>query len=151
MVVLGDGAELETWALDLARGPPCASPLTRPGGGSPLHAFAATSLGMDGPTRVDDQGSVEKVRAAAERLAARVRAVEDRVEAMRLDRAWEMKPLLDGRAVMRTANVKGGPVMKAFTERLIDWQLENPEGTVEQASAFVRDIADEVKETAGEK
>ena len=41
--------------------------------------------------------------------------------------------------------------MKAFTERLIDWQLENPEGTVEQASAFVRDIADEVKETAGEK
>ena len=151
VVVLGDGAELETWALDLARGPPCASPLTRPGGGSPLHAFAATSLGMDGPTRVDDQGSVEKVRAAAERLAARVRAVEDRVEAMRLDRAWEMKPLLDGRAVMQTANVKGGPVMKAFTERLIDWQLENPEGTVEEASAFVRDIADEVKETAGEK
>ena len=82
---------------------------------------------------------------------AQRRAVEDRVEAMRLDRAWEMKPLLDGRAVMQTANVKGGPVMKAFTERLIDWQLENPEGTVEEASAFVRDIADEVKETAGEK
>ena len=66
VVVLGDGAELETWALDLARTPAVRVAPTRPGGGSPLHAFAATSLGMDGPTRVDDQGSVEKVRAAAE-------------------------------------------------------------------------------------
>ena len=50
VVVLGTGAELESWAVELARGPPCASPLvagggSSPGGGSPLHAFAATSLG----------------------------------------------------------------------------------------------------------
>ena len=35
--------------------------------------------------------------------------------------------------------------MKAFTDRLVDWQLEHPGGAKEEAEAFVRSIAEEVK------
>jgi tRNA nucleotidyltransferase (CCA-adding enzyme) len=152
VVVLGTGAELESWAVELARGPPCASPLvagggSSPGGGSPLHAFAATSLGEAGPARFDDtRGSGARVRAAADALARRVRAVEDAVAAAGLEGCWDAKPALDGKAVMRAAGLtKGGPAMKAFTDRLVDWQLEHPGGGKEEAEAFVRSIAEEVK------
>ena len=150
VVTLGEGAELETWAVELARGPPCAANLQSGGGdgrggGSPLHAFAATSLGAAGPCRSDDGGKGALVRASAAALASRMAEVEALVEAMRLERCWETKPLLDGRAVMQTAGCKGGPVMKAFSEKLVDWQLANPEGTAEQARAFVASVAEATK------
>ena len=71
--------------------------------------------------------------------------VESLVEAMRLEGCWETKPLLDGREVMRTAGCKGGPIMKAFSEKLVDWQLANPKGTAEQARAFVASVAEATK------
>jgi tRNA nucleotidyltransferase (CCA-adding enzyme) len=150
VVTLGEGAELAPWAIELARGPPCAANLTSgggdgSGGGSPLHAFAATSLGAAGPCRSDDGGKGALVRNSAAALASRVAAVENRVEALRLENCWSQKPLLDGRAVMETAGCKGGPVMKAFAEKLVDWQLANPEGTAEQARAFVASVAEETK------
>ena len=46
---------------------------------------------------------------------------------------------------METAGCKGGPVMKAFSEKLVDWQLANPEGTPEQARAFVASVAEATK------
>ena len=46
---------------------------------------------------------------------------------------------------MQIADIKGGPVMKAFSEKLVDWQLEFPNGTKEEAEAFVKDIAEGVK------
>ena len=70
---------------------------------------------------------------------------EARVAALRLEECWSAKPLLDGRAVMETAGCKGGPVMKAFSEKLVDWQLANPEGTPEQARAFVASVAEATK------
>lgn len=150
VVTLGEGAELEAWAVELARGPPCAANLRSGGGdgrggGSPLHAFAATSLGAAGPCRSDDGGKGDVVRAAAAALAERVAATEARVAALRLEECWSAKPLLDGRAVMETAGCKGGPVMKAFSEKLVDWQLANPEGTPEQARAFVASVAEATK------
>ena len=150
VVTLGEGAELEAWAVELARGPPCAANLLcgggdGRGGGSPLHAFAATSLGAAGPCRSDDGGKGDVVRAAAAALAERVAATEARVAALRLEECWSAKPLLDGRAVMETAGCKGGPVMKAFSEKLVDWQLANPEGTPEQARAFVASVAEATK------
>ena len=150
VVTLGEGAELETWAVELARGPPCAANLLSGGGdgrggGSPLHAFAATSLGAAGPCRSDDGGKGALVRASAAALASRVAEVESLVEAMRLEGCWETKPLLDGREVMRTAGCKGGPIMKAFSEKLVDWQLANPKGTAEQARAFVASVAEATK------
>lgn len=85
------------------------------------------------------------MRAAAAALAERVAATEARVAALRLEECWSAKPLLDGRAVMETAGCKGGPVMKAFSEKLVDWQLANPEGTPEQARAFVASVAEATK------
>mmetsp|Transcript_291 Transcript_291/g.993 ORF Transcript_291/g.993 Transcript_291/m.993 type:complete len:540 (+) Transcript_291:99-1718(+) len=150
VVTLGQGAELPPWAIELAKGPPCAVHLTGGGenghgGGSPLHAFAATSLGASGPCRSDDNGKGVLVRSSADGLAKRVLEIEGLVQALDLNESWTTKPMLDGREIMQIAKCKGGPVMSSFSERLVDWGLEHRDGTKEQAAAFVAEIADQVK------
>jgi tRNA nucleotidyltransferase (CCA-adding enzyme) len=150
VVTLGQGAELPPWAIELAKGPPCAVHLTGGGenghgGGSPLHAFAATSLGASGPCRSDDNGKGVLVRSSADGLAKRVLEIEGLVQALDLNESWTTKPMLDGREIMQIAKCKGGPVMSSFSERLVDWGLEHRDGTKEQAAAFVAEIAEQVK------
>ena len=85
---------------------------------------------------LSDEADAAKVRFSAKKLSARVRDVEDAIAAMNLDGVWNMRPILDGGKVMKLTGAKG-PVMKVLTERLIDWQLENPEGGEAEATAFL--------------
>jgi len=58
---------------------------------------------------------------------------------------WEMKPLLAGGDVMKVVGMsKGGPALGVLNERLIEWQLEHPAGTVEEATQWLRVIGPEV-------
>ena len=51
------------------------------------------------------------------------------VEAAGLGEAWTIKPLLSGKDIMEHLGMKsGGPVLGKAMSRLMDWQLENPEG-----------------------
>ena len=54
-----------------------------------------------------------------------------------------MRPILDGGKVMKLTGAKG-PVMKVLTERLIDWQLENPEGGEAEATAFLASVSEKI-------
>lgn len=144
VVMLGEGEELEPWAVELAKGPPSAEPLESKG--SPLHAFSATSLGEGERTKdgvLNDETNAAKVRVAAKHLALRVRTVEDAIGAMDLDGVWDMRPILDGGKVMKLTGAKG-PVMKVLTERLIDWQLEHPGGTEEEATAHLLSVSEKI-------
>ena len=145
VVMLGEGDELEPWAVELAKGPPSAEPLAE-SKGSPLHAFSATSLGEGERTKdgvLSDEADAAKVRVSAKKLSARVRDVEDAIAAMNLDGVWNMRPILDGGKVMKLTGAKG-PVMKVLTERLIDWQLENPEGGEAEATAFLASVSEKI-------
>ena len=58
---------------------------------------------------------------------------------------WELKPLLNGQAVMKAVGMtKGGPALGKLNERLVDWQLEHPEGTDEEAIAHLQHIGPEI-------
>ncbi|KAG1369875.1 putative CCA tRNA nucleotidyltransferase 2 [Cocos nucifera] len=56
-----------------------------------------------------------------------------------LDNVWEMKPLLDGKAIMGVLQLKsGGPLIREWQERLIKWQLAYPEGTTEECLDWMK-------------
>lgn len=118
--------------------------------GSPLHAFSAIQKGAAGVVESSELAPAGiRVRTAAAAMAGRVRTVEELIFAMKLDRAYELKPLLAGQEIMRLAGMsRGGPAMKVFNERLIDWQLENPESGADDARAYIESIREEVMHAA---
>ncbi|KIM33013.1 hypothetical protein M408DRAFT_14571 [Serendipita vermifera MAFF 305830] len=47
-------------------------------------------------------------------------------------------PILDGKAICDTLQVKPGPHMSTLVERVIEWQLEHPNGTVEECKSWLQ-------------
>ncbi|KAK3278686.1 hypothetical protein CYMTET_13393 [Cymbomonas tetramitiformis] len=65
---------------------------------------------------------------------------EGAIKAMQLDRAWEMKPLLDGKAIMAELQMKGGgPVLGKVMGALLEWQLAHPGSDKESCLAYLRE------------
>lgn len=59
--------------------------------------------------------------------------VERSIVELGLDKVWEVKPLLDGKAIMGILQLKtGGPLVREWQERLLRWQLAHPHGTAEE-------------------
>ncbi|KAJ6821053.1 putative CCA tRNA nucleotidyltransferase 2 [Iris pallida] len=59
--------------------------------------------------------------------------VERSIVELGLDKVWEVKPLLDGKAIMGILQLKtGGPLVREWQERLLRWQLAHPQGTAEE-------------------
>ncbi|KQJ92057.1 putative CCA tRNA nucleotidyltransferase 2 isoform X2 [Brachypodium distachyon] len=66
-------------------------------------------------------------------------SVERSITELGLDSVWKMKPLLDGKAIMGTMQVKsGGPLIGKWQQRLVKWQLAHPEGTVEECMEWMK-------------
>ncbi|XP_076887453.1 tRNA nucleotidyltransferase cca2-like [Bidens hawaiensis] len=61
------------------------------------------------------------------------RVVEEEILKLGLDKVWEMKPLTNGKEIMRVLELeKGGPVVSEWQRKLIQWQLAYPSGSVEE-------------------
>ena len=101
--MLGDGAEVETWAVESAQAPPVAETLVG-GHGSPLHAFSESSLAQD-RGKTPDGAVTARVRAGA----AAMESVQVAAEAM----AADLVP--DQEAIAATADAAPHP------RRLVDW------------------------------
>uniref|UniRef100_A0A804JHX9 Poly A polymerase head domain-containing protein n=1 Tax=Musa acuminata subsp. malaccensis TaxID=214687 RepID=A0A804JHX9_MUSAM len=56
-----------------------------------------------------------------------------------LDQVWEVKPLLDGKAIMNFLQLKtGGPLVREWQQKLLKWQLAHPEGTSEECQDWMK-------------
>ncbi|KAF8823861.1 hypothetical protein HHX47_DHR9000095 [Lentinula edodes] len=72
--------------------------------------------------------SSERVIIASEKITIYNRFVE-RVEELALTSAVDAKPLVDGREIVSLLNVKAGPWTGTALARVVEWQLEHPEGS----------------------
>eukprot|EP00271_Cylindrocystis_brebissonii_P022340 TRINITY_DN8569_c0_g1_i2.p1 TRINITY_DN8569_c0_g1~~TRINITY_DN8569_c0_g1_i2.p1 ORF type:complete len:138 (+),score=40.71 TRINITY_DN8569_c0_g1_i2:189-602(+) len=87
-----------------------------------------------------DWGGRDLKRARAGSRAERCQEVEQRVLALGLEKAWEIRPLLDGKALISALNIKGGgPVIGLWVEKAMDWQLANPDGTKAECLDWLRE------------
>ncbi|KAG9441209.1 hypothetical protein H6P81_017063 [Aristolochia fimbriata] len=66
------------------------------------------------------------------------RRIENSIAELGLDNIWEMKPLLDGKAIMNVLQLKtGGPLVREWQQRVLKWQLSHPLGTAEECLDWI--------------
>jgi len=68
-----------------------------------------------------------------------VSRVEEKAVALKLDKAWQIKPLINGKELMSVLNARGPIIGKAVGE-MVNWQLAHPDGSVEECKAFLLKI-----------
>ncbi|KAI8983356.1 hypothetical protein BD414DRAFT_515839 [Trametes punicea] len=85
----------------------------------------------------NDANTVD-VEAASRRIAAYNRFAS-RIEELRLPDAVDAKPILDGREVVKVLGAASpGPWTGQVLARVVEWQLEHPDGTKEECEAWLR-------------
>ncbi|OAX34827.1 hypothetical protein K503DRAFT_697989 [Rhizopogon vinicolor AM-OR11-026] len=82
--------------------------------------------------------SVSSSEEAAESVR-RYNSLTSRIEELGLDRAVDEKPIVDGQAIAHAVAEKPGPWMKAMVNRIVEWQLEHPEGTKDDCLAWLKE------------
>ncbi|XP_073142305.1 tRNA nucleotidyltransferase cca2-like isoform X1 [Henckelia pumila] len=59
--------------------------------------------------------------------------VENAIMELGLEKVWELKPLVNGKDIMSILQLKsGGPVVKEWQQKLLEWQLAHPSGSSEE-------------------
>lgn len=53
---------------------------------------------------------------------------------------WDLKPLVNGKDIMKELHVKPGPFIKVLSDATIRWQLENPTGTKQECLIHLASI-----------
>ncbi|XP_042488705.1 tRNA nucleotidyltransferase cca2 [Macadamia integrifolia] len=66
-------------------------------------------------------------------------SVENMIIELGLENVWEMKPLANGKDIMNILQLKsGGPQVKEWQQRLLEWQLAHPSGTAEECLDWMK-------------
>ncbi|CAI9106254.1 OLC1v1005369C1 [Oldenlandia corymbosa var. corymbosa] len=61
------------------------------------------------------------------------KVVEESIVRQGLDKIWGVKPLVNGKQIMSVLNLKtGGPLVREWQQKLLEWQLAHPSGTEEE-------------------
>jgi tRNA nucleotidyltransferase (CCA-adding enzyme) len=69
----------------------------------------------------------ERIESGVKSAVSKVSAVEKRVTELGLDSCWDLKPPVTGQEVMVALNMtKGGPELKTWIDRSMEWILEEP-------------------------
>mmetsp|Transcript_22652 Transcript_22652/g.31600 ORF Transcript_22652/g.31600 Transcript_22652/m.31600 type:complete len:618 (-) Transcript_22652:148-2001(-) len=79
----------------------------------------------------------------ASRRASLTHQLVHMVEAMGLERAWEIKPLIDGNTMMKLMGLtKGGPKLGEYMDAQLRWQLQNPFSSVDECKERMLKLID---------
>jgi hypothetical protein len=62
----------------------------------------------------------------------------DRIISMGLDQCWQLRPLLDGQALMSTLNLPRGPTVGVYMEEQVRWMLAHPDGTLDDCVSYLQ-------------
>lgn len=77
------------------------------------------------------------------KLAKQYALFHDYVYHERLQNCHELKPLINGKEMVKLLNMKGGPWLGKLNDRAIVWQLDNPSGTQEELLDYLKAVLPE--------
>ncbi|CAA2942564.1 CCA tRNA nucleotidyltransferase 2 [Olea europaea subsp. europaea] len=67
------------------------------------------------------------------------KGIEKAILELGLEKVWEMKPLVNGKDIMNVLEIKsGGPVVKEWQQKLLEWQLAHPSGSTDECVDWLR-------------
>lgn len=76
---------------------------------------------------------------ALQKFVHYISKVEEAVLSLKLEKAWQIRPLINGKELISILNAKGPVIGKATTE-MINWQLAHPEGSSEECRLWLEGI-----------
>ncbi|XP_010477526.1 PREDICTED: putative CCA tRNA nucleotidyltransferase 2 [Camelina sativa] len=88
---------------------------------------------------VDDQ-EIGHLNFQLEKMRETYLTVEATIHELGLDNIWDVKPLVNGREIMQIAELKGGSLIREWQQKLLTWQLANPNGTSEECKDWMREV-----------
>ncbi len=74
-----------------------------------------------------------------EEIALRYCKIMDRIDELGLGECYNLQPLMNGKEVAQLLGIKPGPTIGKYLQRLIEWQLEDPELTKQGCSLKMRE------------
>mmetsp|Transcript_10270 Transcript_10270/g.18967 ORF Transcript_10270/g.18967 Transcript_10270/m.18967 type:complete len:635 (-) Transcript_10270:191-2095(-) len=91
------------------------------------------------PAEVYDERLHEEVRKWVPDMAETARKLVEWVEKEELGDCWKWKPLLNGKQIMDVLEwTKAGQAMGSASTAVIEWQIQNPNGSVDECKAFLK-------------
>ena len=73
-------------------------------------------------------------------VLSRYQRTREALEAMGLDQIWTLRPLLDGKAAITLLSLPKGPMVGQVMEAQIEWQLQHPQGSVEELTEHLKGL-----------
>ncbi|KAG5556698.1 hypothetical protein RHGRI_007088 [Rhododendron griersonianum] len=91
------------------------------------------------PTNIDDTKDSSAGQFQLEKRSQTFKIVENAITDLGLEKVWEMKPLVNGKDIMSILQLKaGGPLVREWQQKLLEWQLAHPSGTSEECLDWMR-------------
>ncbi|POO03021.1 hypothetical protein TorRG33x02_010820 [Trema orientale] len=66
------------------------------------------------------------------------KAAESTVIELGLDKVWDVKALVDGNEIMNVLELKPGPLVGEWKQKLLAWQLAHPSGSAEECLEWMK-------------
>eukprot|EP00345_Euplotes_harpa_P011874 CAMPEP_0168342574 /NCGR_PEP_ID=MMETSP0213-20121227/15478_1 /TAXON_ID=151035 /ORGANISM="Euplotes harpa, Strain FSP1.4" /LENGTH=521 /DNA_ID=CAMNT_0008349503 /DNA_START=86 /DNA_END=1651 /DNA_ORIENTATION=+ len=76
-------------------------------------------------------------RASLGEVIAKYTGFYESMKEHKIEIAHLIQPLMNGKAIMELYKIKGGPLMKKLTDEVFKWQVEHPDGTLEELQAYM--------------
>lgn len=86
---------------------------------------------------------IQRVRLSGEKnaeVATIFDAVNTQLEELRLKGVWNLRPILNGDEVKKETRIERGPMVGKAMQALIEWQLEHPDDTEQEAREWLRSL-----------
>ncbi|XP_058204129.1 CCA tRNA nucleotidyltransferase, mitochondrial [Rhododendron vialii] len=91
------------------------------------------------PTNIDDTKDSSAEQFQLEKRSQTYKIVENAITDLGLEKVWEMKRLVNGKDIMSILQLKaGGPLVREWQQKLLEWQLAHPSGTSEECLDWMR-------------
>ncbi|OBA18037.1 hypothetical protein METBIDRAFT_47717 [Metschnikowia bicuspidata var. bicuspidata NRRL YB-4993] len=92
------------------------------------------------PFNTDVQAPTEKLDfSQANHVLSQYELLLQNVDELELSGVKDMKPLIDGKIISNALQRKPGPWMRDVPQKAMEWQLDNPSGSVEACLEYIRD------------
>ncbi|XP_009600897.2 tRNA nucleotidyltransferase cca2 isoform X2 [Nicotiana tabacum] len=91
------------------------------------------------PVDIVSSTSFSKENFELDKRSGLFKSVENAVGALGLEKVWELKPLVNGKEIMNILQIEsGGPVVREWQQKLLEWQLAHPSGTAEECLDWMK-------------
>merc|ERR1719354_616265 len=97
-----------------------------------IRASIGTDSDTDMNMNVDEMSSEYDKDKNAKQIATwveKAKCYQRTVQESNLDGCWKIRPLLDGKAILKSLDLPRGPIIGIYLQEQVKWMLMNPKGT----------------------